>query len=51
MNHFVGEVLPDINVLGSFPTSNDGVAPFDARGVVLVDRGRSLLGEAHDFES
>ncbi len=48
----MGEVLPDVNVLGSFPTRDDVVAPFDARGlgVVLVDRARSLLGEAHALE-
>ncbi len=36
----------DVNVLGSFPTPDDVVAPFDARGIVLVDLGRNMLGEA-----
>ncbi len=31
----VSEVLADVNVLRSFPSSNDVVAPFDARVVVF----------------
>ncbi len=44
---FVGEVLPDVDVLqvGSFASADDVVAPFDARGVVLVYRGGYLLLE------
>ncbi len=37
------EVLLDVDVLGTFPSSNDVVAPFNARCAVLVDRGRLLL--------
>ena len=39
----VGEVLADVNVLGSLTSPDDVVAPFDARVVVFVDR-RPLLG-------
>ena len=33
----VGEVHADVNVLRSFPSSDNVVAPFDARVVVFVD--------------
>ena len=43
----MGEVLPDVNVLGSFTAADDVVAPFNTRRVVLVyDWGRFLLPEA-----
>jgi hypothetical protein len=46
----VGEVLADVNVLRSFPSSDNVVAPFDARVVVFVD-WRPFLGcEPHVFE-
>ncbi len=41
----MGKVLLDINVLGSFTSADDVVAPFDARSIVLVYRGRLLLLE------
>ena len=47
LDHFVREVLPDVNVLGALPSADDVVPPFDARGVVLVHRGWTSLGEAH----
>jgi hypothetical protein len=46
----VGEVLADVNVLRSFPSSDNVVAPFDARVVVFVD-WRPFLGcEPHVLE-
>ena len=42
----MGEVLPDVDVLGSFTSADNAVAPFDARSVVLVYRGRLLLLES-----
>jgi hypothetical protein len=33
------KMLTEVNVLGVFTSPNDVVAPFDARGVVLVHRG------------
>ena len=42
----MGEVLPDVNVLGSLTADDDVVAPFNTRCVILVDRGRLLLPEA-----
>jgi hypothetical protein len=38
LNRFMGEVLPDVNMLGAFSTSNNVVAPLNASIVVLVDR-------------
>ena len=46
LDDFVVEVLPDVNMLGSFTSADDVVAPFDARGVVLVYRGGLLLLES-----
>ena len=43
LNNLVGEVLPDVDVLGSgsLPSADDVVTPLDARRVVVVDqRGR-----------
>ncbi len=46
----VGEVLADVNVLRSFPLSDNVVAPFDARIVVFID-WRPFLGcESHVIE-
>ncbi len=38
LNCSVGEVLPDVNVLGAFSTSNNFVAALNANIVVLVDK-------------
>jgi hypothetical protein len=48
----VGEVLADsdVNVLRSFPSSNDVVAPFDARIIVFVDWRPFLRCEPHVLE-
>ncbi len=42
----MGEVLPDVNVLGELPSANDVVSQLDACCVVLVHWCRRLLGEA-----
>ena len=42
LDHFMREVLPDVDVLRPFTSSDDVVAPFDAGVVVLVDRCPSL---------
>ncbi len=39
LDDLVGELLPDVDLLGSFASADDVVASFDARGVVLVSRG------------
>ncbi len=39
-------IVLDIYVLGTFPSADDDVAPFNARGVVLLYRGRLLLLES-----
>ncbi len=46
----VREVLPDVNMLGPLASSNDVVAPLDARGVVLEHLGGVLLSEAESLE-
>ncbi len=38
LDGLVREVLADVDVLGTYPSPIDVVAPFNARGVVLVDR-------------
>ena len=44
LDHLVGEVLPDVDVLGSLTAADDVVAPFNTRRVVLVDRSRTSVG-------
>ena len=54
LDDLVGEVLPDVNVLGALTAADDVGAPFDTRRVVLVDRGRLLLPETesvHNFST
>ena len=46
----MGEVLPDIYVLGTFPSADDVVTPLDARGVVLVYWSRPLLRETETVQ-
>ncbi len=43
LNDFMGEVLPDVNMLGSFMSANDVVPPIDARDVLLDNKGRLCL--------
>ena len=50
LNDFVGEVLPNVDVLGSFSYAYDVVAPFNARDVVLVDRDGLLLLESETVQ-
>jgi hypothetical protein len=45
-DHFMGEVLTDIDVLGTLASADHVVSPLDARRVVLVHRRDGLLGEA-----
>ncbi len=46
----MGEVLLNVDVLGSFTSADDVVAPLDARGVVLVYRGGLLLLESETVQ-
>ena len=46
LDHLVGEVLPNVDVLGSLTAADDVIAPFNTRSVVLVDRGRFPLPES-----
>ncbi len=43
----MGEVLADVDVLGTLASPDHVVSPLDARRVVIVHRGVGLLGEAH----
>ena len=47
LDRFVGEVLPDVNVLRTLTAADDVVAPFDARVVVFVDRRPFLRCKPH----
>ena len=47
LNHLMGEMLADVDVLGTLTSADHVVSPFDARRVVLVYLGIGLLGEAH----
>ena len=46
LDDLVGEVLPDVDVLGSLTAADDVVALFKTRRVVLVDRDRFPLPES-----
>jgi hypothetical protein len=50
LDGFMRKMLAEVNVLGAFPSSDDVVAPFDARGVVLVHGGVWGLRESHVLE-
>ena len=50
LNDLVGEVLPNVDVLGSLTAADDVVAPFNTRRVVLVDRGRFPLPESESAQ-
>ena len=47
LDYLVGEVLADVNVLRTLTAADNGVAPFDARLVVFVDRRPFLGCEPH----
>ncbi len=47
LNHFVSEVLADVDVLGTFSSADDMVSPFDACCVVFIDESIIVLQEAH----
>ena len=51
LDHLVGEVLPNVYVLGSLTAADDVVAPFNTRRVVLVDRGRLPLPESESAQN
>ena len=40
LDHLVGEVLPNVDVLGSLTAADDVVAPLNTRRGVLVDGGK-----------
>ena len=46
LNDLVGEVLPNVDMLGSLTAADDVVAPLNTRRVALVDRGRFPLPES-----
>ncbi len=46
----MGEVLPDVDVIGSLPSADDIVTPLDARSSVFIDRHGRRLDESHTLE-
>jgi hypothetical protein len=50
LDHFVGEMLPNVDVLGALTSTDDVVAPLDARSVVLVRRSRAGSGKFQALE-
>ncbi len=46
----MSKVLADVNVLGSFTSADDVVAPLDARGFVLIHECGRLLSDAKSFQ-
>ena len=46
LDHFMREVLPNVDMLGSLPTADDVVTPLDARGVVLVTPESGSFGRS-----
>ncbi len=49
LDHFVGEVLPNVNVLGTLPSTDDVASPLEACSVVLVHRKSGRVSKAHAF--
>ena len=47
LDSFMGEVLPDVNVLRTLSDSDDVVTPLDASVVVLVDQSPRLWRKSH----
>jgi hypothetical protein len=52
LDHFVGEMLLNVNLLGALQSADDVVPllALDARSVILVHRSRSVLGKTHILE-
>ena len=46
LNHFVGEVFGDVDVLSTLASADDMVSPFDAGCVVFIDWRIIVLREA-----
>ncbi len=47
LDRFMGEVLPNVNVLGTLSASDDVVTPLNASVVVLIDRGPGFWSKSH----
>ena len=47
LDSLMREVLPDVDVFGALPSSDDVVRPLDAGGVVLVYGGIARRVETH----
>ena len=45
LDHFMGKVLADVDVLGMLASADHVVSPLDARRVVLVHRSVGSLGK------
>ena len=51
LNHFVGEVFANVDVLGTLTSADDMVSPLDAGRVVFIDWRIIALREAHIAQS
>ena len=49
-DHFMGEVLADVNVLSQFSSAKNVNAPFKARCVVFMHRSVELLQKFHTLK-
>ncbi len=47
LNHFVSEVLADVDVLGTFSSANNMVSTFNACSVVFINQSIVILQDAH----
>ena len=50
LDDLMGEVFPDVNVLGAFPSANDIAPPFDTCRIILVHRSWLRLRKTHALE-
>ena len=47
LDRFMGKVLPDVDVLGTFSASDNVVAPLNTSVIVLIDWGPGLWRKTH----
>ncbi len=50
LDDLMGELFPDVNVLGALPAADEIVPPFDTCRIVLVHRGWLRLSKTHAFD-
>ncbi len=50
LDRFMGEVLPDVDVLGTLSASDNVVAPLNTSVIVLIDWGPGLWRKTHALQ-